>query len=138
MNTLLTIFGAYPPDILRAAFKTWALSQKEKRIGLGWKLHSGGTTPAGHEWMEIAGKKYIRAIPNYDKLMEQIQGSTVASTQHSQDRVVGSAPNSMKCPICGEDCFPQPVCAKCEKGKSGIKTQWICGNDPDHFFYTEF
>lgn len=120
--------NAFPDTDVRGALRERALKKREDRKTNGWEIwHGEGTPPQPHEWTRINGVTYYRDPPAYN-------------TKPKSDAMAykpACTPDKLRCPYCGEDMFPQSVCPNCQKGKAGLKTQWVCGNNSDHVFYTE-
>jgi len=132
LDNILTFLGAYPRDAMKAALKEWnarymaELRGERVHAETEWKEWEGeGTPPRPYEWVQHEGKTFFRNPP------ERIARSNARAEQTKGER------RESRCPFCGDIAFGQGVCAKCAKGKAGIKTQWICGNDPEHVFFTE-
>ena len=119
---------AFLPVDVRLALKVRNLRQREERQSTEWKLWKGEALPeTPYEWRKINGVTQYR---------DPDPASPVTSSERPKHKRTGSFA-VRRCPDCGEEMFPQPVCPNCAKGKTGLRTQWICGNDSNHFFYTE-
>ena len=131
INTIHAILSAWPKDVLKAAFKQWAINNYKIAKDDGWITCVGKCPPKEGEWMLVNGVYFVRDYdPSRYEPGPQRQIAKAITQCDAKRKII--------CPWCGEEAFPQVVCSKCAKGKAGIKTQYLCGSgDPSHIFYVE-
>ena len=142
IDTLLTIFSAHPQAALKAAFKRWALNGYREKRDNGWRrLEKGESIPAGHDWTKFNNILYIRKSPTSggdESTQQSMRKRLAAEVKRVHDEAASRNAGAIaSCPICGSKVYRYSVCTKCQKGKAGLKYQWICGEDSSHIFYTE-
>jgi hypothetical protein len=132
INEIIVFLTAQPPGLLRRALKIFNRKKRAVMKEARWEIWPEGEPPATVDGAPVERARfhdqwYIRPAPEYDVLSVSKETKSESNGTFEVNR----------CPACGDKMFPQPVCPNCEKGKAGLKTQWICGNDASHFFYTE-
>lgn len=124
---ILAFLKAYPAEDVVAAYDLWVNGADNY---LYEEVPDGEDLPAGRSWTIINGKRFVVKDGPLG-----FAGSHIVTWQSRNKN--NSANSNLPCPICGETLYSQPVCSKCDKGKAGIRTQWVCGDNPNHIFYTE-
>jgi len=138
VDTILTVLSAYSRAEVREAVKAYAVRKFDGRKKEGWKfLPPGEDVPEGYDWTELNGKRYIRES-GWGAVTSEEQHPRQDFRQKSSEKRHRMKSNVLAtCPVCKRRAYPQPICRSCDKGKAGLRYQWICGDNSDHVFYTE-
>jgi len=133
VSEIVSFLSAYPEEFIAEALAVRASRSELERDAMndGWipfdEHEQSGDIPSGHDWRILHGKRQIRPSDSGRK----------ASAVDVGLKDARSDSEGILCPFCGETAYRQAVCPNCAKGKAGLKSMFICGNDADHVFYTE-
>lgn len=132
---IASVLGAYNRADVLSALKIEKVQRKAARERYlmdvdGWEmLPEGEPIPRPPtEWRELDGVRWIRRPEN-----RPVESAMATASAEKKRPVLGV----LNCPYCGDRTFRQDVCPNCAKGKAGIKQMYVCGENPDHVFFTE-
>lgn len=149
VDTILTVLGAYPDGLVKAALKRRNAHRRGERIAGGWKIHTGQGEPdlkLGNS-MRIGNLWYTRerpAVPaaaapsgmGYQPVNGRVPTNPTSESRHPKSKTdLSMKPTDKRCPVCGEDMAWEPICPGCTLGRMGFRGRYVCMDDFDHTFY---
>jgi hypothetical protein len=119
MTEILSILMAYPKKDVEAAIEQYLAGIVNSADG--WEIWpQDNIPPQPYEWRRVG------SVVQYRLPTKRVSRKRAKNQPVTRSRI------GMVCPDCGAQAFPQALCPKSKQAKAGLKTFWVCGNDPEH------